>query len=128
MSETKAKKDDLETTMEDLTVKIEQMNANIATLKVEVATLQAELRDLAKSEVEMDALRQKEHEEYKATKADGEASDDAHGKASGGASGIIGMLEVAESDFTKNLADTETEEQNAQDQYDAMKKENEVTR
>jgi len=154
MGETKTKKAELETAINDLSVKMEKMNADIATLKDEVATLQAELRDLAKSEVEMDKMRVKEHEEYVvakqeleegldgiqmalkvlrdyyATKGDGEdaAATGSHEKASGAASGIIGMLEVAESDFTKNLADTETEEQNAQDEYDNIKKENEITR
>merc|ERR1719359_1516988 len=52
----------------------------------------------------------------------------AHGKASGAASGIIGLLEVAESDFSKNLEDVNTEEETAQEEYDQIKKENEITK
>merc|ERR1719199_939315 len=57
MSETKEKKEDLEANIEKYTVKIEKMTADIAKLKEEVKTLQAELAALAKSEAEMDQLR-----------------------------------------------------------------------
>merc|ERR1719487_3123743 len=141
MAQTQTKKDDLEETMGKLSTKIDKMTSQIAQLKEEVAALQEELAQLAKAQAEMDALRQKEHEQYLSDKKELEegieglqmalkilrdyyaAEGDAHGKASGAGSGIIGLLEVAESDFTKNL-----EEETAQEEYDQIKKDNEITK
>jgi len=146
MGETKEKKTKLEAEMEKLETRIEKMTADIARLREEVKTLQKELAALANAEKEMDEIRAKEHEEYVVVSAElkegiegiqmalkvlrdyyAKAPDD-HGKASGAGSGIIGLLEVAESDFSKNLEDVETEEQTAQDEYDKIKKENEITK
>jgi len=146
MSETKAKREDLDANIEKFTVKIDKMTADIATLKEEVKTLQAELAALAKAEAEMDTLRKEQHEEFVHVKKELEdgveglqmalkvlrdyyaKGDDAHGKASGAGGGIIGLLEVAEADFTKNLSDVITEEDSAQAEYDRIKKENAITR
>merc|ERR1719502_1035122 len=49
-------------------------------------------------------------------------------KATGAASGIIGLLEVCEADFTKSLADATTEEETAQQQYDDQTKENQIAK
>jgi hypothetical protein len=49
-----------------------------------------------------------------------------HAKSSDAATGIIGLLEVAESDFTKLLADAEVEEQTAQKAYEKVTHENNV--
>jgi len=49
-----------------------------------------------------------------------------HEAASGDASGIIGLLEVAQADFSKLLADAEAEEAAAQEQYDNVSKKNAV--
>merc|ERR1719487_1123702 len=51
-----------------------------------------------------------------------------HQKAEGSASGIIGILEVAESDFARNLAEEKANEEAAQDDYDKTTQENKITK
>merc|ERR1719316_1340655 len=51
-----------------------------------------------------------------------------HSKAGGAATGIIGILEVAQSDFTKLLADATVEEDTAQKDYEKQTNENSVNK
>merc|ERR1719213_688447 len=50
----------------------------------------------------------------------------AHSSADGAGSGIIGLLEVCESDFSKGLAEMESTEQTAVSEYERTTKENEI--
>merc|ERR550525_1231498 len=70
LAETRAKKADKTAEIQKLTTKIDQMSTRSAKLKEEVAGLQKALADLASSQQEMDALREKESEEYKKNKAE----------------------------------------------------------
>merc|ERR1719215_110100 len=56
------------------------------------------------------------------------AAPEQHSKASGAGSSIIGILEVVESDFAKNLATEDAEEADAQSEYERTTQENAVTR
>merc|ERR1719213_1393074 len=49
-------------------------------------------------------------------------------KAEGAASGIIGMLEVVESDFSKGLAEMIAIEEQAAAEYEKLTKENEIAK
>merc|ERR1719198_360203 len=51
-----------------------------------------------------------------------------HSAAEDAASGILGILEVAQSDFSKMLADAEAEENAAQAEYDKVTHENNVNK
>jgi len=52
--------------------------------------------------------------------------DKAHGAAQGAGEGIIGLLEVVESDFTKGLAEMVAAEESAAAEYDKLTKANEI--
>merc|ERR1719482_2438837 len=51
-----------------------------------------------------------------------------HSKATGAGQSIIGILQVCESDFAKDLAAEEAEESDSQAEYDTMSQKNAVTK
>merc|ERR1719321_1597620 len=136
MGETKAKKEELSTEISELTTKIDKMTADSAKLKEEVATLSKELADLEASQAEMDKVRAEEKAAYDKNKPEMEEGleginlalkvlrdyyakeDKGHEGAEGAGSGIIGMLEVAESDFSKGLEEMISTEETAAAEYE----------
>merc|ERR1711953_1311491 len=143
LAETNAKKDAKTTEIKKLSTKIDQMTSRSAQLKGEVAELEKGLSALAKAQAEMDKIRLEEKEQY--TKAKGEmeagikgvqlalkvlrdyyAKDKAHAADEGGGAGIIGLLEVVESDFSKGLIEMTSTEEAAQATYDQETKDNEI--
>merc|ERR1719345_235921 len=145
MAETEAKKADKESAIAKLSTSIDSMTAKSAQLKSEVAVLQKELADIARAQAEMDKLRAEENAAFvtnsaemkqgvdgiqKALKVLNEyyAKDAAHASADGAGSGIIGLLEVCESDFSKGLAEMTAAEETAANEYDKTSKENAITK
>jgi len=146
LGETNMKKDDKTAEIEKLTAKIDSMTSESKQLKGEIATLQTELGQLTSSQAEMDKLRAEEKALFESNSAETEKglngvklalkvlneyyskSDKSHGASDGAGSGIIGLLEVCESDFSKALTEMTAAEETAQNQYDAQTKENEITK
>merc|ERR1719323_1369916 len=143
LAETNAKKDAKTTEIKKLSTQIDSMTSRAAQLKAEVAELEKSLSALAKAQAEMDKIRLEEKEEYTKAKAAMDAGikgvqlalkglreyyakDKAHGANEGGGAGIIGMLEVVESDFSKGLLEMTSTEENAQGTYDQETKDNEI--
>merc|ERR1719298_355129 len=149
MKETKAKKEDKETDLDDLTTKIDKATAKIAKLTEEIATLEEELGAIAKAQQEADKIRAEEKAAWAEAKADYESGIEGvgmalkvlrdyyaekeeslvqttHDKATGAASGIIGMLEVIESDFTKSLAEGTAKEAMAVEEYEKLTQDNKI--
>jgi uncharacterized coiled-coil DUF342 family protein len=144
MSETTAKKDELTAESDKLSTKIAQDKAASTKLKEEVATLQKELADMAKAKADADQLRSEEKATFEKNSAEMKLgiegvkkalsvlkeyyakADKSHGSADGAGSGIIGMLEVAESDFTKGLTEMTAAEETAAADYEAYCKEDEI--
>merc|ERR1719213_498968 len=144
MAETNQKKADKEAAIEKLSTQIDSMTAKSSKLKEEVATLEKELAALAKAQAEMDKLRAEEKAAYDTNSAEMEKgiegvqlalkvlndyyakADKSHGAAEGAGGGIIGLLEVCESDFTKGLAEMTAAEDSAVAEYEKLTKENEI--
>lgn len=159
MAKTEAKKIDLGDDIAKLTSKIDKSSARSTQLKAEVKQLQEELAALAKTQSEMDKIRQSSHADYLVAKEDMEtglegvrsalgmlrdyyAADSAsasmlqedaklpptHSKATGAGQGIIGFLEVIESDFANTLSKVETQESDEASEYDETTQENKIAK
>merc|ERR1719148_614064 len=144
MAETETKKADKEVTIEKLSTKIDSMTAKSAKLKEEVAELEKQLAALASTQAEADKLRAEEKGAFDVNSAEMEKGvkgvqlavkvlneyyskdDKSHGAAQGAGEGIIGLLEVVESDFSKGLAEMKAAEQSAVSEYEKLSKANEI--
>jgi len=144
LSEANAKKDELTASSDKLSSSIAQKEAASAKLKEEVATLNEELASMAKSKGEADTLRAEEKAAYEKNSAEMEQGikgvklalkvlkeyyakgDKSHSAAEGAGSGIISLLEVCESDFTKGLTEMTAEEESAAADYESYSKQNEI--
>jgi hypothetical protein len=156
MAKTSAKKGELDYEIEKLSTKIDKASSRSAGLKADVKELQAELATMAHEQAESNKWRQDSHAAYVTAKADLEAGlggvrkalqvlreyygsaaliqqpappmPETHDASSGGASSIVGILEVVESDFADNLAKEETEEAGAQAQYEQSTQEYKISK
>merc|ERR1740121_234516 len=141
MKDAEVKKAEKSDTVETLTTKIDQMAANSAKLKDSVATLEKELAELAATQSAMDKMRKEESDlfaEQDKSLKDGitgveaalkilkeyYATEKAHDAKDGAAGGIIAMLEVCLSDFTKSLAEITAAEDSAQSDYEVTTQDN----
>merc|ERR1719171_2345177 len=138
MGETEAKKAEKEADIEKLSTKIDSMNAKSSKLKEQIAELDKQLAALAKTQAEAHKLRAEEKAIYDADSAEMEKGvkgvqlalkvlndyyakeGKAHGSADGAGAGIIGLLEVCESDFSKGLAEMRAAEEAAVAEYEAQ--------
>jgi len=157
-AKTKEKVADLTDSKDTLVAKVEKKESEATSLKSESDKLLKELNDMAENEAEMTATRKEERETFAVAKKDLEAglegvrmalsvlrdyyegsgvSEESliqqppkfgHSKQSGASTGIIGMLEVIESDFGRNLAEAETVEAAKEEDYTKMIDENKVTK
>eukprot|EP00929_Paragymnodinium_shiwhaense_P061168 TRINITY_DN3054_c0_g3_i1.p1 TRINITY_DN3054_c0_g3~~TRINITY_DN3054_c0_g3_i1.p1 ORF type:complete len:674 (+),score=318.35 TRINITY_DN3054_c0_g3_i1:1315-3336(+) len=144
LKEANAKKEEESTQVEKLTTKMDQNSAASTKLKEEVVELQRQLAEEAKAQKEMDKLRAEEKAIFDKNKAETEkgldglklalkvlrdyysANEDSG--STGAAGGIVSLLEVCESDFSKSLAELIAAEESSVAEYEATTKENEIAK
>jgi peptidoglycan hydrolase CwlO-like protein len=144
MTMTEKNKDDKDSQIEQLTTQVDVMTAQSKKTKGQVALLDKESGELKRNQAQMDQLRMEEKALYEKNKPELEqgikgmktalkvlreyyAKDDKAHDESGGGAGIIGLLEVAESDFSKGLAEVEAEESAGIQAYKKASNENQVS-
>merc|ERR1719353_939714 len=151
IGESKAKQADLTGKLDKTSARIAKAEANKAQLAEDIKTLEAEIAEIDAGQAEATKVRQEEHAEYLKASKDFKDSAEAVAKAIGvlseyygssfvqvsakqpeasfgGAKGdvgstIVSVLEVAESDFTSLLAESEADETTAQEAYDKLTQE-----
>merc|ERR1719281_1378386 len=156
MSKSKKKQADLSSKADMHAARIEKATASKAELAAEIKALQEQIAEMDAGQSDSTSLRQSEHAEYKKASQDFKDSADAVANAiqvlseyySKGsflqvsskqapefnsaktdvAGTIMEMLEVAESDFTRLLAESEAAEQSAQSAYDKLVQDNKVSK
>jgi septal ring factor EnvC (AmiA/AmiB activator) len=144
IGESTAKQEETNALHEKLTTKFDKASSRSAQLKEEVATLQKELAELSATQSEMDKIRAEEKATFEKNHPEMEQglkgvklalkilndyyakADKAHGSSDGAGSGIIGMLEVIESDFTKGISEMVAAEQTAAATVEKETKENAI--
>jgi len=146
LAETNTKKDDKTAEIEKLTANIESNTAKSGQLKNEIAELEAQLSGLTKTQAEMDNIRMEEKAVFEKASSETEKaldgvkkalkvlndyyskSDKSHSSSDGASTGIIGLLEVCESDFSKSLSEMTAAEESAVSEYETDTKENEIAK
>jgi len=144
IAESTEKKEEADALFEKLSTKLNSAESKSAKLKEEVAQLQKELAELADTQAEMDKIRADEKATYEKNKPEMEQglkgvklalkilndyyakADKSHSSSDGAGSGIIGMLEVIESDFTKSITEMVAAEQTAASTYETETNENAI--
>eukprot|EP00811_Abedinium_folium_P011674 NODE_20812_length_781_cov_4.314985.p2 GENE.NODE_20812_length_781_cov_4.314985~~NODE_20812_length_781_cov_4.314985.p2 ORF type:complete len:237 (+),score=106.30 NODE_20812_length_781_cov_4.314985:33-743(+) len=141
----RAKKDDIEEEQAKRQALWDKTTARINQLTKEIADDQASIKELLASQQKRVAMRSEEHQLFLSTEADQTQGIDAvqsafgilrsyyngehsHNAAAGESTGIIGMLEVVQSDMTKSLAELHANEGEAQSEFVRESQENEVAR
>jgi len=150
-SENEKKRNKLTSEEEKLSTRIEKATAGIAKLKEEIAELNSAIAHTAKSQKDSDRMRKQEHEEFVKVKADFEQG--LHGvrralqvlrdyyekkgsslmqvtathSANDMGGSIISILEVAESDFARSLAEAQAAEDDEVDSYEKTTNENKLS-
>merc|ERR1719160_2212846 len=144
IGESKASKDEKQGKLDKTNSRLEKAESTIASLTDQVTTLSKEVAESDKALADATALRSKEKATFKAVEKDLSESQEACAAATevlreyyegaspiqmgqktqsetdeqGDGSGILGMLEVAESDFAQGLAEARTVEEAAQAEFD----------
>jgi hypothetical protein len=149
MADTQKHKAEKESSVERLSTKIDTQTSKSMNLRRQVADLQKELLSIIATQKDMDVMRQDEHAAFLKMKpemeegvegvkkalsvlrdyyAKGEEEENTENSQRGGGSGVISMLEVIESDFTKGLAALEEGESAAQSEYENQTHENQLAK
>merc|ERR1719265_2787593 len=152
IGESKASKDEKQGKLDKVNSRLEKAQSTIATLTEGITTLSKEVAESDAALAEATALRNKEKTTFRAVEKDLSESQEACSAATevlreyyegasliqtgqktasqadeqGDGSGILGMLEVAESDFAQGLAEARTVEEAAQTEFDKLSKESKM--
>lgn len=143
MSDTKKSKSIKEALVEKLSTKIDTQTSRSIDLKREVSELQKAMLANEKTQKQMDAMRSKERAVFEKSKPELEQGlegvkkalkvlreyysqdeEKSHDAAGGAGAGVISMLEVIESDFSKGIASLVAAEDAAQAEYDKQTADN----
>jgi len=149
MKETKEKVASRDAKVEKHTTKIDKKSSDSARTKEEVAVLQKEVASMNKEKLDADALRQKEKADYEFNKSENQKSLEeikfalkvlndfydnykkthtGFSSSDGTADGLIAMLEVTESDYTKAIFEMTAVEEASVGEYKQMVKDYEVSK